>query len=101
MEMDSSPAGAISPIPGSAQVTPDSPQVTRIRPGHSYPLGATWDGQGVNFAFFSESCAGVDVCLFDQPDSAVPEHVIRLTEHADHVWHSYVPGLAPGQRYAC
>lgn len=43
------------------------PRVT-TRPGHPYPLGATWDGEGVNFALFSENATGVELCLFDHPD---------------------------------
>jgi glycogen operon protein len=65
------------------------------------PLGAVWDGGGVNFAFFSENAAGIDVCLFDKPNASVPSSIIKLTERTDHIWHIYVPGLLPGQRYAC
>ena len=72
-----------------------------LRPGHSYPLGASWDGRGVNFAFFSETAAGIDVCLFDGTGSAEPSSIVKLTERTDHIWHAYLPGLAPGQRYAC
>src|SRR5437762_1357702 len=100
-EVDPSSAGTLSPVAGGAKTPADWTQSARIRPGWPFPLGATWDGQGVNFAFFSESAIGIDVCLFDQPNSAVPNQVIRLTERTDQVWHSYVTGLRPGQRYAC
>ena len=78
-----------------------STKVGKVRPGHNFPLGASWDGRGVNFAFFSETAEGVDVCLFDKSDSPVPSSIIRLGERTDCIWHAYVPGLGPGQRYAC
>ncbi len=66
--------------------------------GHYYPLGATWTGEGVNFALFSENATGVELCLFDRVDQ--PETTrIRLRERHDHVWHGYVAGLQPGQLY--
>src|SRR5947209_2758406 len=66
--------------------------------GHPYPLGATWTGDGVNFALFSENAAAVEVCLFDEPDA--PEFTrIRIREHSDMVWHVFVPDLMPGQLY--
>jgi len=64
--------------------------------GRTDPLGATFDGNGVNFALFSENATGVDVCLFD--DSA-RETRIRMRSGAAHVWCRYVEGLKPGQRY--
>jgi glycogen operon protein len=66
------------------------------RPGRSYPLGATWDGAGVNFALFSENATGVELCLFDADDR---ETCIPITEHTDQVWHVYVTEARPGQRY--
>jgi isoamylase len=78
-----------------------STKVGKVRPGQNFPLGASWDGRGVNFAFFSETAEGVDVCLFNKVDSPVPSSIIRLGERTDHIWHAYLPGLAPGQRYAC
>jgi glycogen operon protein len=64
--------------------------------GSPYPLGATWDGAGVNFAIFSENAAAVDLCLFDADGT---EHRIRMHEQTDLVWHCYLPDLRPGQRY--
>ncbi|MGI8871679.1 MAG: glycogen debranching protein GlgX [Candidatus Limnocylindria bacterium] len=64
--------------------------------GRPYPFGATWDGHGVNFALYSEHAEGVLLCLFD-PDGN--ERRIRLSERTDLVWHTYVPGIGPGQRY--
>jgi isoamylase len=68
-------------------------------PGHPYPLGATWDGGGVNFALFSEHAEGVELNLFDRDNGRDPTARIRMRERTDQVWHVYVPGLRPGQRY--
>ena len=70
-----------------------------IGPGHPYPLGATWDGAGVNFALFSAHASGVDLCLFDTPASPYERLRLPLTECTDEVWHGYVPQLRPGQCY--
>ena len=73
----------------------------KTQPGSPYPLGATWDGTGVNFALFSEHATGVELCLFDGPDGAGNEEVARvqMTERTDQVWHIYLPEVRPGQRY--
>jgi len=71
----------------------------RIWPGKPYPLGATWDGEGVNFALFSEHATAVELCLFDGPEAVKESHRIRLDERTDQVWHAYIPGLWPGQHY--
>jgi isoamylase len=71
----------------------------KIRPGQPYPLGATWDGVGVNFALFSEHATKVELCLFDTADSTRHTACITLPEHTDMVWHGYVTGLRPGQLY--
>ncbi len=71
----------------------------RIWPGKPYPLGATWDGEGVNFAIFSEHATAVDLCLFDAANSVKESQRIRLEEQTDQVWHAYIPGLWPGQHY--
>src|SRR5687767_13362889 len=68
-------------------------------PGHSFPLGATWDGAGVNFALFSEYAAAVDLCLFDTNDANAVETRVRIKEMDNHVWHVYIPGIQPGQLY--
>ncbi|HUQ65469.1 MAG TPA: alpha-amylase family glycosyl hydrolase, partial [Flavitalea sp.] len=70
-----------------------------IYPGGPYPLGATWDGEGVNFAVFAENAEGMDLCLFNSLDSKNEEERIRFTEVSHHVWHIYIPGLKPGQLY--
>jgi isoamylase len=67
-----------------------------VWPGAAYPLGATWDGSGTNFALFSEVAERVDLCLFDDADT---ETRLELTEVDGFVWHCYLPGVGPGQRY--
>ena len=71
----------------------------RVWPGNPSPLGATWDGKGVNFALFSEHATRVELCLFDSVDADKEAHRIPLTEHTDQVWHAYLPDAMPGQIY--
>ncbi|WP_434175056.1 glycogen debranching protein GlgX [Brachybacterium conglomeratum] len=68
----------------------------QIWTGKSYPLGATFDGSGTNFALFSEAAERVELCLFDE-DGA--ERRIDVTEVDAFVWHVYLPAVQPGQRY--
>ncbi|WP_423149508.1 glycogen debranching protein GlgX [Rubrolithibacter danxiaensis] len=72
---------------------------TIVYPGKPYPLGATWDGEGVNFALFAENATGVDLCLFNSTEDDVESVKIRIKEVSHHVWHVYVPGINPGQLY--
>ncbi|GLW95775.1 glycogen debranching protein GlgX [Actinokineospora globicatena] len=65
-------------------------------PGTPYPLGATYDGAGTNFAVFSEAASRVDLCLFDADGT---EHRVRMPEVDGFVWHCYLPGVLPGQYY--
>src|ERR687888_1756535 len=71
----------------------------RVWPGRPYPLGATWDGAGVNFALFSEHATKVELCLFDSADAAKEASRIELREQTDQVWHCYLPDALPGQLY--
>src|SRR6266851_2729630 len=71
----------------------------KIRPGSPYPLGATWDGEGVNFALFSENATGVELCLFEGSKGNDEMGRVCVTEQTDLVWHVYIPGIRPGQRY--
>ena len=71
----------------------------RIWPGRPYPLGATWDGAGVNFALFSEHAIKVELCMFDSPDAPKETQRIELREQTDQVWHCYLPDVLPGQLY--
>ena len=74
-----------------------------VWPGNAYPLGATYDGGGTNFALFSEVAERVELCLFDDDpdgkDGALTETRVELTEVDAHVWHCYLPSAQPGQRY--
>ncbi len=69
-----------------------------VWPGHPYPLGATWEGEGVNFALFSEHAEGVALCLFD-PEGRREIQRIKLKESTDQVWHCYLPQARPGLLY--
>jgi len=71
----------------------------RVWPGRPYPLGATFDGAGVNFALFSEHATKVELCLFDAWDAKEPSTCIPLPEYTDMVWHGYLPDVEPGQLY--
>jgi isoamylase len=71
----------------------------RVWTGQPYPLGATWDGIGVNFALFSEHATAVELCLFDSPYAGRETVRIPLTERTDQVWHAYLPDVRPGQLY--
>jgi isoamylase len=96
----SAPAGLLG-RPGSSAGPPvrlDSlggPPV-RAWPGSPKPLGATWDGEGTNFALFTEGAEAVEVCLFDEQDQ---ETRVALEESTYHIWHGYLPQVGPRQRY--
>src|SRR3984885_9387235 len=68
-----------------------------LLPGKPYPLGAKWDGTGVNFALYSENATGVELCLFEANGTQTDR--IELKETTAFVWHGYVPGIQPGQQY--
>ena len=68
----------------------------QIWPGSAYPLGATYDGSGTNFALFSEVAERVELCLFDADGTEVR---LDLPEMDGFVWHAFLPGAEPGQRY--
>lgn len=74
-------------------------RATRITEGRPHPLGATWDGVGVNFALFSANATKVELCLFDQEGRTELER-IELPEFTDEVWHGYLPDARPGTVYA-
>ena len=71
--------------------------MTQVWPGRPDPLGATWDGVGVNFALFSEHATAVALCLFD--DESKLHACVPLIQRTGDVWHAYLPGIRPGQRY--
>ncbi len=68
-------------------------------PGQAFPLGATWDGSGTNFAIYSEPAWEVELCIFAHPDDEVPSRSYRLRERTAFVWHGYVEGVGPGTYY--
>lgn len=65
-------------------------------PGNAYPLGASWDGKGTNFALFSENATEVELCLFEEDNTEIR---LSLTEKNSFIWHGYVPGIGTGQKY--
>ena len=71
-------------------------RLDRAWPGSPFPLGAQWDGEGTNFTVWSTTATAVDVCLFDGDGH---ETRIPLDDQTYHVWHGYLPGVGPGQRY--
>jgi len=73
--------------------------MTTIYPGKPYPLGATWDGEGVNFALYADNATGVELCLFTTKEDEVETKKIKLTERTHQIWHCYLPDAKPGQLY--
>jgi glycogen operon protein len=71
----------------------------RVWPGSPHPLGATWDGEGVNFALFSEHATAVELCIFEHADDAVPVESVTMPIATDRVWHCYLPDARPGCLY--
>src|SRR3954465_7275439 len=88
--------------PSTDHAPAQSPQVlrkSRVREGQPFPLGATWDGLGVNFALFSANATKVELGLFDIEGKTELER-IELPEYTDEVWHGYLPDARPGTVYA-
>ncbi|NBJ24239.1 glycogen debranching protein GlgX [Microvirga arsenatis] len=79
-------------------VAPNVRRTSRVREGLPYPLGATWDGLGINFALFSANATKVELCLFDLEGRQELER-IELPEYTDEVWHGYLPDARPGTTY--
>ncbi|MGD8999624.1 MAG: glycogen debranching protein GlgX [Granulosicoccaceae bacterium] len=73
-------------------------QKQRVWPGRPYPLGATWDGAGTNFAIFSAHAEKVELCLFDDTGKRELERII-LPEYTHEIWHAYLPDVRAGQLY--
>lgn len=71
----------------------------KIYPGSPFPLGATWDGKGTNFALTAINATGVELCLFSDTDAKKESERIKLTERSHQVWHVYLPDVKPGQLY--
>jgi len=85
-------------MPDSDRPMPALVQRSRIREGSPFPLGATWDGLGVNFAIFSANATKVELCLFDLEGQRELER-LELPEFTDEVWHGYLPDARPGTVY--
>ncbi|ASU33359.1 glycogen debranching protein GlgX [Mucilaginibacter xinganensis] len=68
-------------------------------PGNAFPLGATWDGEGTNFALYSENATAVELCLFNTAADEVESTKINVTEQTNFIWHVYLPDVKPGQHY--
>src|SRR5918996_1548322 len=73
-------------------------ETLRVWPGLPYPLGATWDGSGTNFALFSAHAEKVELCLFDDSGERETARVV-LPEFTHEIWHGYLPDVRPGQAY--
>jgi glycogen operon protein len=71
----------------------------KVYPGKPYPLGATWDGKGVNFTLYADNATGVDLCLFNTTKDETESVKIRIKERTHQIWHCYVPDIEPGQLY--
>jgi glycogen operon protein len=82
----------------SKNKAPKVDKPSRITEGRPFPLGATWDGLGVNFAIFSAHATKVELCLFDSTGETELER-IELPEYTDEIWHGYLPDAHPGQVY--
>jgi glycogen operon protein len=84
----------------TGSILQSAPQKITVYPGNPYPLGATWDGYGVNFALYADNATKVELCLFDSPGDENEYSRIKLVERSHHIWHAYFPDLKPGQLYA-
>src|SRR5918993_3591835 len=82
----------------SAATGPRVVRRSRVQEGQPFPLGAIWDGLGVNFALFSANATKVELCLFDDSGETELER-IELPEYTDEVWHGYLPAARPGTVY--
>ena len=70
-----------------------------VYPGKPYPLGAIWDGRGVNFALYADNATGVMLCLFKTVNDDSEFKKITFNERTHNIWHAYVDGVGPGQLY--
>ena len=85
--------------PAAVATSEQAPLAERMQPGAPYPMGATWNGMGVNFALYSQHAEGVELLLFDRPDDEAPFASLALPERTGPIWHGYLPGVQPGQLY--
>jgi glycogen operon protein len=92
------PALGSPPREDTAAAPSPTLRAMRLWKGLAYPLGATWTGEGVNFALFSEHATAVELCLFDRLGERETA-CVRFTERTNHVWHGFLPDVKPGQLY--
>src|SRR5262245_64328689 len=92
--------GAASPVNNRTRLFQAFRDYMKTWPGRPYPLGATWNGRGANFALFSENATAVELCLFSGDDPKRQTECIRMTERTNYVWHAYLPDARPGLLYA-
>ena len=71
-----------------------------VLPGKPYPLGATWDGEGINFCLYADNATHVELCLFNSTKSKTESARIKMYQRTHAVWHTYIRDLKPGQLYA-
>ncbi|VWX58901.1 Glycogen operon protein GlgX homolog [Burkholderiales bacterium 8X] len=93
-----SPSTSDSTAPSSSNTPGSTPDIAIAREGVAHPLGATFTGDGVNFALFSAHATRVEVCIYDESGEHETARYL-LPEYTDEVWHGFVPGLLPGARY--
>ncbi len=93
------PASFGASLPPKLKFDGDLQTTYRVWPGKPYPLGATWDGKGVNFAIYSENATQIELCLFGSVEDKKEKIRIPLTEQTHQVWHAYLPDALPGQLY--
>ena len=93
------PSPVADPQEPAPVASPAHAQPSLVREGLPFPLGATWDGLGVNFALFSANATKVELCLFDESGEHELER-IELPEYTEEVWHGYLPDARPGATYA-
>lgn len=68
-------------------------------PGEPFPLGATWKGNGVNFALYADKATKVEVCLFKTPNDEIEYAKVDVIERTHQIWHVFIPDVKPGQLY--
>jgi isoamylase len=90
---------SITLLPLAPQAPPPVPPSREVWPGVPYPLGASWDGEGVNFAVATEHATGVAVCIFDTEHPELEVARVPLVDQTNYVFHGYLPGLKPGALY--
>lgn len=90
-----------TPAASAATLLREQPSLAdQMRPGQPYPMGASWDGMGVNFALYSQHAEKVELLLFDDLDDEAAVATLALPERTGPIWHGYLPALQPGQLYA-